>query len=127
MRRLERHGVYSPTLGRVRGARLVDLLLNGVRWLWPVQPGESAMGMPTAHSGPVLRDVLAAETAFVWPSSGPDEVPGRAIAPLHASAIPASRAWPDTYTLLSLCDAMRVGRVRERAIAERAIEQLVRG
>ncbi|WP_228050130.1 hypothetical protein [Tychonema sp. LEGE 06208] len=45
-------------------------------------------------------------------------VRGQAIAPLYRSVPQAAKNDPELYALLSLIDALRVGRVREQRLAE---------
>lgn len=45
-------------------------------------------------------------------------VTGQAIAPLYRSVPQAAKNDPELYALLSLIDALRVGRVREQPLAE---------
>ncbi len=54
---------------------------------------------------------------MVWPSHE-GTVRGASLAPLCPSATSFPESNPEFYALLGLVDALRVGRVRERAIAE---------
>jgi hypothetical protein len=58
----------------------------------------------------------------VWPD--PDgRVQGAAVQPLYASVPGAARRDPALYDLLALVDALRIGRARERNLAEKEIAQ----
>ena len=80
-------------------------------------------GMPTAYAAPPLAKLLlgtAAEPPPVWPD--PDgEVRGIAFRPLHKLAPQAARADNNLYELLTLVDAVRSGRAREREIATKKL------
>jgi hypothetical protein len=50
-------------------------------------------------------------------------VRGQAIEPLYRSVPTAAKNDPELYVLLSLIDAIRVGRVREQRLAVKELEQ----
>lgn len=125
VRRLAENGLYARSLRRLRHARLLDFLTHGVPWMFPAEPGPVARGVPTSHSGPVLDALIAAGQAYVWPSDAGD-VDGRCVEPIHPTAVPLALALPDAYKLLSLVDAMRVGRVREKRLASDALREMLR-
>ncbi|MEZ4323420.1 MAG: hypothetical protein R3F61_38500 [Myxococcota bacterium] len=125
VRRLADNGLYSRNLRRLRHARLLDFLTNGARWMFPAEPGPVTRGVPTSHAGPVLNERIAAGQAYVWPSEQ-GEVEGRAVEPIHPSVVPLALALPEAYKLLSLLDAMRVGRARERRLAGEALDEMLR-
>ena len=94
--------------------------MHGVRYVFPATIGALARGVPTAHAGPPLREIIAAESPYVWPwdSGG---ATGPAVEPLHPRAPLLQASFPAAYELLTLVDAIRVGRVRERQLAAREI------
>ncbi|MEG4446282.1 hypothetical protein QUB47_34895, partial [Microcoleus sp. AT9_B5] len=57
----------------------------------------------------------------VWPDPQ-GVVRGQAIAPLYRSVPQAASNDPELYALLSLIDAIRVGRVREQRLAASELE-----
>lgn len=124
VRRLEDNGLYSRALGALRSARFLDLLVHGLPWLFPVQPGDVKRGMPTSHAGPILDELIASSQPYVWPCVQ-GKVEGRAVAPIHRHALSAARALPEAYAILSLADGVRVGRVREKRLASEALEALL--
>jgi len=122
VRRLADNGLYSRSSRRLNHAQLLEFLTRGMRWLFPVSPGEIVRGLPTSHAGPVLNELIVSRHAFVWPADGgPAE--GRAVAPIHARAVVLALQLPTAYELLSLADAMRVGRARERQLATLALAE----
>jgi hypothetical protein len=50
-------------------------------------------------------------------------VQGAAVQPLYPSVPGAAQRDPELYHLLALVDALRMGRARERAMAEKEIDQ----
>ena len=119
--RLQDNGLYSVRRQAINVLWLREFLEQGLRWLCPARPGAPTRGIPTAHAGPVLRDSIVSQEAFVWPSDTPNAIPGRAVEPIHPLALIAAREIPAAYPLLSLADAFRVGRTREQALAHGAL------
>ena len=58
----------------------------------------------------------------VWPDPE-GRVQGVSVQPLYASVPGAARRDPELYHLLALVDSLRIGRARERALAEKEISQ----
>ena len=97
---------------------LQDYLLHGVRYAFPAKPGPLVRGTPTAHAAPPLSEQIHAEDIPpVWPDPE-GTVRGYAVEPLYASVPKATRSDSRLYELLALVDALRVGRSRERKLAE---------
>jgi DNA-binding MarR family transcriptional regulator len=95
---------------------LLEFLEHGVRYAFPCLPESSCRGVPTSHAGPALASVIAADEPMVWPSQAGSAV-GPGIVPLFKQAPELPQRSPKVYDLLTLVDALRVGRVRERAEA----------
>lgn len=68
-----------------------------------------------------LAEEIVAEDKYVWPSARGD-VRGAAIPPLYDGAPELADRAPDLYRALTLVDALRVGRTRERELAQRKLE-----
>ena len=95
---------------------LLNFLEHGVKYAFPGVLGPITRGVPTAHAGPVLADVVAADTPVVWPeASGSAE--GAGLEPLLPEAAALAGRAPHTYALLTAVDALRVGRAREQRLA----------
>ena len=75
--------------------------------------------MPTAWAAPVLAEKISAAGQLppVWPDPE-GKVQGAAVEPLYSSVPGAARSHPALYDLLALVDALRIGRARERSIAQ---------
>jgi hypothetical protein len=104
-----------------------EFLLHGVKYAFPARRGEATRGRPTAYAAPPLNATIAAgeELPPVWPDPT-GEVRGVTFEPLHKSAPKAVERDPSLYELLALLDALRDGRARERAIAERELSARLR-
>ena len=102
---------------------LEEYLLHGVRYAFPAKLGPLARGIPTAHAAPPLAGKIASDDLPpIWPD--PDgTVRGYSIEPLYNSVPKAARSDSVLYELLALVDALRVGRARERNIAQEELKQ----
>ena len=119
----------SESLSRSRYARLLydrgkkvarqpfmDLLHYGVPYVFPQQPSAVVRGIPTAHSASPLSDEIHSNENFVWPYAK-GHMRGNSIQPLYNSVIQAIDSDIYLYEMLTLIDAVRVGRARERNLA----------
>jgi hypothetical protein len=119
----------SESLNRSAFARLLDadkrklmkqtfleFLEHGFKYVFPLKPGPIVRGMPTAHSAPPLNKLIQSQEIYVWPDAL-GEHRGQAIEPLHPGVIKAAKLDSELYELLSLIDALRIGRTREQQIA----------
>ncbi len=110
--------LYEPSTREVLASGLTELLVHGIRYVFPAAPGALARGLATAHSAPALKGEIRAsdDSMLVWPTE-PGASTGQALVPLHPSVPRAAAADPALYDLLALVDCLRVGRARERAVA----------
>jgi DNA-binding Lrp family transcriptional regulator len=126
VRRLIEARLVIPDTKEVRREALRNFIVHGVPHAFPAHPGEITRGMPTAWAAPIMSDKISSAEQIppVWPD--PDgSVQGAAVQPLYASVPRAARRDPALYDLLALVDAVRFGRARERAIAEKEISELL--
>jgi len=102
----------------VNHSALLELLGHGIRYVYPTVRGELTRGVPTSFAAEPLRSVLHDEGSEVpvWPYVL-CKVRGYTFQPLYKHAAEAALADPAFYELLSLVDALRDGRVRERKLA----------
>lgn len=117
VKRLEQARLFIPDPGRVNVPALLELLVHGVPYVFPGQLGPDTQGVPTAHSGPALVEHLSGVDVIVWPSAD-GEIRGQALAPLCASAPDLVQRNEALYRWLTLVDALRIGRARDRGLAE---------
>jgi DNA-binding Lrp family transcriptional regulator len=122
--RLTEAGLVDSDSKDVCRTKLREFLIHGVPFAFPVKPKEITRGMPTAWAAPVMagRIMPSDLSAPVWPD--PDgKVKGVAVKPLYVSVIKAAANDPALYDLLALVDALRLGRARDRNIAEEELSQ----
>lgn len=99
---------------------LLDFIEFGLRYVFPAEPGSVQRGMATAVSGPPLNRQISTESGFVWPWAEGQER-GQAIAPLHPRVPGACLQDAALYEMLTLIDAIRLNRSREK---QAALEEL---
>ncbi len=92
---------------------LLEFLVYGLKYVFPVLPGPMVRGIPTSHSAPPLLDYISkGSETYVWPDPEGDRR-GQSIIPLYKTVPQAVKEDSKLYELLVLTDAIRVGRARE--------------
>jgi DNA-binding Lrp family transcriptional regulator len=122
VRRLGDARLIAPETQEIRREALLNFLVHGVPYAFPAIPKEVTRGMPTAWAAPVLSGKISASEQIppVWPDAE-GSVQGASVQPLYGSVPGAARRDPALYDLLALVDALRIGRARERNLAEKEI------
>lgn len=103
---------------------LEAFLVHGVPYVFVPELGEITRGMPTGYAGPALSPFFQSvdDLPPVWPDpDGP--VRGQSFSPLYKSVPLAAREDQKLYELLTLVDAVRGGRARERQMAHMEIKK----
>lgn len=106
-------GLIAKDKKRLLKLSILDFLEHGLRYVYPQIPGAKVRGMPTAHSAPPLNQNIESNEAYVWPYEE-GTVRGESIEPLHPKVQEACIKDPEFYEYMALCDALRVGRAREK-------------
>lgn len=108
-------------------AALEEFLLHGLKYAFPAEHGQATRGMPTSYAAEPLSKFISAgdDLPPVWPFPEGD-TRGLALQPLYRTAPAASLRDSLLYEYLSLIDAIRNGRVRERKVAERELLKRLR-
>lgn len=103
---------------RVNRSALLEFLSHGMRYVFPPEGGPLTRGIATGIAVEPLRSLLTKsdEPPPVWPYAE-GTVRGLSLTPLYKGAPKAALRDPKLYELLALCDAIRGGRTRERALA----------
>ncbi len=107
-----------------RNAR--EFLLHGLKYLFPPKIEAGLFrGLPASYAAPVAEDEFSVSGEIpVWRSETGTAY-GRALAPLYPTAPEAAAADRGMYDRLAVMDMLRGGRLRERAFAERKLEELM--
>jgi len=106
-----------------------EFFIHGLKYIFPAKLGEIVRGVPTSYSGPSLKNqiVMGNDPVPVWPY-GEGEIRGVALKPLYSS-VPESvikHHDPLFYDLLTLIDAIRSGRAREKQIAIQELSKILK-
>lgn len=120
-------GAGRSRLYRAHIATLVELLVHGVKYVYPPDRLGLVRGMPTAHAGPPLSERIVAgnEPPPVWPDPE-GKVRGEGVTPLHPCVVGASHRDQRFYEAMTLVDALRIGRARERKLAAQLLPKVLR-
>lgn len=103
---------------------LREFLLHGAKYAFPPVWGTLTRGVPTAYAAAPLNTIIApsSDPVPVWPHAK-GAVRGLSLAPLYPSAPEAAMKDSGLYALLTLFDALRSGRARERNAAAELLEK----
>lgn len=116
-------GLIDPVTRLPRRRPLGEYLLYGVRYAFPASLGGLARGIPTAHAAKPLADQISSDDLPpVW-ADPEGTVRGFAVEPLYGSVPQAVKSDASLYELLALVDALRIGRARERKLAEEELKK----
>ena len=117
-------GLLGPDRRANRSA-VLEFLIHGVKYAFAPKRGQLTRGVPTAHGAPPLNELVASDDVPpVWPDPE-GTVRGESFEPLYRSVPKAARQDKQLYEALCLIDAIRGGRARERALAEKHLRELL--
>lgn len=109
--------LVDSTKTKVNTLALKDFLVSGIKYVFPVQPGNLVRGVPTASSAYPMREAVSSNgEVFVWKDPS-GTVRGQSIIPLYINAPYAAMRDESFYALLAIVDSLRIGRARERQLA----------
>lgn len=117
-------GLIDASRKKVNKLAFTEFLLHGVAYAFPQQPGAIVRGVLTAHAAAPLNQIIKSDEKYVWPYAKGLER-GQAIEPLYNTVVAATLADKELYELLTLVDAIRVGRIREKEIAKKELEKRI--
>jgi hypothetical protein len=119
-KRLESARLLMVDLREMNLRALLEFIVSGVPYAYPGELGPEVRGVPTAYSGPAMANELDSPHVVVWPSIH-GRSRGISLTPLCPSAPETLETNPSLYRLLTLVDALRIGRARERDLARRLL------
>jgi len=117
--------LLSPNKRTVYKNSLFDFVVQGLKYVFPAEPGGMSTGVATGHSAPILKDFFIFDDNYVWPSAQ-GKTKGFSIQPLYPNQPLAASADQELYDKLALLDAIRVGRTRERNKAVELFEHILK-
>src|ERR1700752_5385589 len=120
--------LHGPNLkDRPNISALEEFLIHGLKYAFPAEHGEVTRGIPTSYAAEPLKSEVSMSNDLppVWPWHE-GNTRGVGLEPLYKSVPHAALRDPALYQLLSLVDAIRDGRARERNVAERDLVHRLR-
>ncbi len=106
-----------------------EFFIHGLKYIFPAKLGEITRGIPTSYAAPSFREqiVRGGDPVPVWPH-GVGKERGAALKPLYSSVPESITKHPDPlfYDLLTLIDAVRAGRAREKKIAVQQLLEILK-
>lgn len=109
---------------RVYRSSLLEFLMYGIKYVFPIEFGEEMKGVPTAHSMSPLSDLIISKESLVWPYSEGTQR-GMAVNPLYKTVPIAVQTDKKLYEMLALVDTLRIGRPREFKLAQVELEKRI--
>ncbi len=103
---------------------LTQFLFQGIQYVFVPERGELNRGLPTSYAAAPLKShfVESNEPPPVWPDPE-GKIRGESFSPLYKSVPFAAKNDAVLYELLSLVDAIRGGKAREREIAKKELKK----
>ena len=117
-------GLISHTKKEINRQNLLEFLVHGIRYVFPLQPGTMVRGIPTAHAHPFMASIFTSEIKYVWPAQNGDDI-GLSIEPFYPRQSDAAIQDSALYKLLALVDVLRVGRAREINFAIDELKKII--
>lgn len=106
-----------------------EFFIHGLKYIFPAKLGEIVRGIRTSYSAPSFKGEISLgnDAMPVWPYSLGEER-GVALKPLYPSVPASVSKYPDSlfYDLLTLLDAIRSGRAREKKIASQKLSAILK-
>lgn len=106
-----------------------EFFIHALKYVFPAKLGEIVRGIPTSYAAPSLNEqiISGSNPIPVWPY-GEGNARGVALKPLYPSVPESVIKHPDPlfYDLLTLIDAIRSGRAREKQLATQKISELLK-
>lgn len=110
---------------RTNRKSLLEFIIYGIKYVFPVRMGELTRGIATSFSAPVLNEKLfsSGDLIAVWPDETAKNK-GLKVIPLFHTVPYAVRQDDSLYAMLALVDAIRLGNPREASLAADLLEKI---
>lgn len=112
---------------RVNRTAALEFIIHAVKYVFPIELGSLAMGVPTAISAPSHKDYVVknGDDIYVWPLLK-GSTRGQVIVPLYPKLAEAALKDNEFYEMMSAVEILRMGRARERKAAEQFLERKIK-
>jgi hypothetical protein len=103
---------------------LLNLIVHGIKYIFPAAVSTMTRGIPTSFSSPALEKHVetAGDLIYVWPDPRGKKM-GQSVKPLFFTVPFAVRQDRILYEYLALIDAIRLGNAREVNLAKFRLEK----
>ena len=111
---------------RLNRSAALEFIVHAIKYIFPAEVGALATGVPTAISSPFHEKmVVQGSDVYVWPSIH-GKKRGQIIKPLYPELAEAALKDSEFYGLMSAIEILRIGRARERKMAEQYLEKKIK-
>ncbi|MGN0003203.1 MAG: hypothetical protein ACI35V_07200 [Sphingobacterium composti] len=117
-------GLLSEDKKRVNKQGLYELLIYGLKYIFPAKPQALVKGIATAYSYPEFNNEFSSTVACVWKCDDGDII-GQEIEPLYEKQTIAALNDSQLYKALALLDLLRIGNKREIAFAQKELKKII--
>lgn len=125
IKRAARSGLCDARGKKVMRKALLELLVHGVKYVFPARLGGPTRGVPTAWAALPLSEEITggnADEKPVWPHPE-GKARGSSVEPLYKTVPDVALRDPAMHEIFALVDALRFGRARERELAEKLLQE----
>ena len=126
VKRLEESAIYDSMTKSIIQKNALELLVHGVKYMYPAKGGSVTRGVLTAHSAPIMQNMISSsdDNNYIW-AYALGKSRGMSVKPLSKDVPKITEQNPEMYDILALVDCLRVGKVREKEIAENLLKELI--
>lgn len=117
-------GLLDNSKKKVNRQGLNNLLIYGIQYIFPVQPGALVRGIPTAHSFSKFRKEFNSNIQYVWQDDEGTDI-GQEIEPFYKKQVFAIKQDHTMYEVLALIDLLRIGKKREVEFATKKLSAFI--
>jgi len=117
-------GLLSEDKKRVNKQGLYELLIYGLKYIFPAKPQALVKGIATAYSYPEFKNEFSSTVACVWKYDAGDII-GQEIESLYEKQTIAALNDSQLYKALTLLDLLRIGNKREIAFAQKELKKII--
>ena len=124
LERCKKCGLIDSSKQKVQKLALEELLVHGIKYVFPVAPGRKVRGIPTAHNVSPIKEQIVSnnDDMMVWPyPKGTHK--GASITPLYRTVPEVISNDEVLYQLLAIVDCLRLGRRREVELAKEELKK----
>lgn len=119
-------GLIDSAKQKVQRLALEELLVHGIKYVFPVIPGRKIRGVPTAYSMSPMKELIVADddNMLVWPH--PKGIcKGASVTPLYRTVPEAVENDEELHQLLAIVDCLRLGKRREIELAKEELKKML--